>query len=143
METIKDEQQIRKFDIKAWYSDQILNIPFSVSHPITLSFTNKRVHYSSSIEMLNYSYENIAGIEVLKTLLPVRRKYVITPVIVYFALGMIGVGLKVTWLVPYFVSLLVIIPLVAIIGRTRVYKVSLISQNSGVLCGFFIDRDEN
>jgi|GEM_PF-5172894 len=142
----KDETVIKKFDIVAWYNKAwwaVGTITFSVSHPVILSFSNKRVQYSSGIENLNYSYENIAGIEVLKTALHVKRSRIMPLLIIYFVIGMVGTmvpGFK--WLSPYFLALLLLTVLWSIIGRKYVYRISLVSQNAGILCSFFIDRDD-
>ena len=145
MTTINDEIEIRKFNILAWYDKAwwlVSNVIFSVSHPITLLFTNKRVQYSSSLEMLSYSYENIAGIEVLNTALHVKRKYILPPFVAYMVSITVGVMMEIAWLGGFGLAMLILTLLWSHFGEKYVYKVSLISQNAGVLCAFFVEQDE-
>lgn len=108
-----------------------------------LTFTSNRIVYADKWETLNYSYDNIVGLEITKEKLPPKVLYIILAIVGYFILFMVG-GLTGFWMLSgiaiglAFVSLLILYFGFSI----KTDRIRLVSSSDSDLLEIDIKRDQ-
>jgi hypothetical protein len=142
---LDDEKLIKAFDLEVGFAEDPTknNALFGTWYPVNLTFTSKKIMYQSKLEHLSFSYENVAGLQILNNKIRPRFKKLILPILGIITLTVIGIITKVEFLIYLFLGAAAVNTGYLIFFLwVKTYQVSLVAQNSGLLCAFDIKRND-